>query len=103
MPFGLSDNTLEQIRSVFLLHPEIERVILYGSRARGNYRNGSDIDLTFIGQDLTLLQLGKIDDELDDLLLPYMFDLSILEDISNPILVEQIEQVGALFYEKENH
>jgi len=61
-------------------------VILYGSRARGNYRNGSDIDLALVGKELDLTTLFKVETELDDLLLPYKIDLSIHHKIENPDL-----------------
>jgi predicted nucleotidyltransferase len=74
---------------------------LYGSRAKGNYKNGSDIDLTLRGgADLTLNVIYKILDELDELLLPYTIHLSIFDDISDPDVSEHIRRVGVTFYEK---
>lgn len=93
MKFGLKQTTIDKIRGVFARHPEVERAILYGARAKGNYRNGSDIDLT-------LNVLYKISSELDDLLLPYTIDLSILKDISDADVLEHIERVGVTFYER---
>jgi uncharacterized protein len=101
MRFGLKEGTIEKINSVFAQFPEVEKVILYGSRAKGNYRNGSDIDLTLIGEGLNLDVLNKIDMKIDDLLLPYSFDNSIYRQINNPDLVEHIERVGKVFYKKE--
>ena len=76
-------------------------MLLYGSRAKGNYRNGSDIDLTLCGgADLTQRVVYRIMDELDDLLLPYSIDLSRLNDITDADVVEHIERVGITFYEK---
>jgi predicted nucleotidyltransferase len=100
MQFGLSDPVIEKIKDVFIKYPQIEKAILYGSRAKGNFKNGSDIDLTLSGAGLNLNLLYKIETEIDDLLLPYSFDLSILEQISNPGLVEHIARVGIVFYEK---
>ena len=71
---------------------------MYGSRAKGNYTAGSDIDITLKGEELDLEQLNKINIDLDDLLLPYTFDLSILHQIANPDLIEHIERVGKVFY-----
>ena len=99
--FGLTEATIEKMNAVFARHPEVEKVVLYGSRAKGNYKRGSDIDLTLYGSTLTQGILYKIDTELDDLLLPYMIDLSIFEQLSNPELIEHIERVGLLFYERE--
>lgn len=101
MTYGLQDATIQSIRAVLLRHPEVERAILYGSRAKGNFRNASDIDLTLCGgADLTLHVLCRIMDELDDLLLPYTIDLSISNHISDPGLIEHIHRVGIVFYER---
>ena len=100
MKYGLSDSTLQKIQDVFSHYPQIERAILYGSRATGTYRNGSDIDLTLCGNALTHNVLSRIDTELDDLLLPYTIDLSIFHQIENPIMIEQIQCVGVSFYRK---
>ncbi len=99
--FGLTKNTIDQINSVFAQHPEIEKAILYGSRAKSNYRPGSDIDLTLIGSSLTYRQLLRIETEIDDLLLPYLMDLSLFDHIENPDLIEHINRVGVTFYEKD--
>src|SRR3990172_9167659 len=101
MKFGLSDSTIEKIHGVLARYPQVERAILYGSRAKGNYKNGSDIDLTLRGgADLTLNAIYKILTDLDELLLPYTIDLSIFDDISDPDVIEHIRRVGATFYEK---
>ena len=100
MKYGLSDRTLQKIRGVFNHYPQVEKAILYGSRATDTYRNGSDIDLTLCGSELTHSILSRIDTELDDLLLPYTIDLSIFHQINNPAMVEQIQRVGISFYEK---
>ena len=101
MKFGLQETTIEKICSVLACHPQIEKALLYGSRAKGNYKNGSDIDLTLVGgQDLTMKVLYRIMDEIDDLLLPYTFDLSIFNHISDPDVIEHIQRVGVLLYER---
>ncbi len=100
--FGLGEATIEHIRQVFATHTEVESVILYGSRAKGNYKVGSDIDLTMKGK-LSFSELLDITDALDELPLPYQFDLSVFENISNPDLLAHIERVGVEFYNKEKH
>ena len=100
MRYGLSDRTLQKIHEVFKQYPQIEKAILYGSRATGTYRNGSDIDLTLCGEGLTHSILSKLDTDLDDLLLPYTIDLSVFSQIGNQDMVAQIERVGVNFYEK---
>ncbi|OOP55063.1 MAG: hypothetical protein AYP45_16825 [Candidatus Brocadia carolinensis] len=100
MKFGLKESTIEQIQSVFARYPQVKKAILYGSRAKGNYKTGSDIDLTLIGGEaLTLKVLYRIMDEIDNLLLPYTFDLSIFHHISDPDVTEHIQRVGIVFYQ----
>ena len=101
MQFGLKDTVIEQIQAVFAKHEYVEEVILYGSRAKGNHKPASDIDLTIKGKDLNLSILYKIENELDDLLLPYTIDLSLFQQLSNPDLVDHIQRVGQVFYQKK--
>jgi uncharacterized protein len=98
--YGLKTNELKQMQLVFKQYPSINRVILYGSRAKGNYRPGSDIDLTVQGEDLDLSTLHKVEDDLDDLLLPYKLDLSLMKHIKNTELLDHIQRIGVVFYEK---
>ena len=100
MRFGLSDEVIGRIKSVFLRHPLIDEVILYGSRAKGNFKTGSDIDLTIKGEQMNLSTLYKIERELDNLMLPYSFDLSFWSHIDNPDLLEHIDRVGVEFYRR---
>jgi predicted nucleotidyltransferase len=101
MKYGLDSEDIEKIQGVFTNFPEVEKVVLYGSRAKGNYKPASDIDITLIGEQLNLTVVNSIETQIDDLLLPYMFDISILRQISNPDLVEHINRVGQVFYEKK--
>ncbi|MCF7971477.1 MAG: nucleotidyltransferase domain-containing protein [Methylococcaceae bacterium] len=98
MSFGLTQATVDQIQSVFAKHPEIDHVVIYGSRAKGNFRNGSDIDLTLIGQDITEQLLLLIKLELDELNTPYLFDISIFDHLNSPDLKMHIARVGQIFY-----
>ena len=98
---GLKLPVIEQINSVLKAHPEVETAILYGSRAKGNFREGSDIDLTLTGADLTYRLMTRIDGEIDDLLLPYLFDFSILRHIENPKVVDHINRVGITLYSRD--
>jgi predicted nucleotidyltransferase len=100
MKFGLEETDIKKIQAVFAAFPEVEKAVLYGSRAKGNFKPASDIDLTLTGKNLNLSIANAIAIELDDLLLPYMIDLSIFHQISNTDLTEHINRVGQLFYEK---
>lgn len=98
---GLSPATIAKIIAVFAQYPALEKALLYGSRAKGNYRPGSDIDVSLFGDTLSYAQLGQIETQLDDVLLPYSFDLSLFNHIDNPDLVDHIRRVGIVFYEKK--
>ncbi len=100
MPYGLDDATVEKIRQVFVLYPEIDKVVIYGSRAMGRQRNGSDIDLTFFGKQLDRNTLNRIESALDDLNLPYMIDASNHHDIKTQSLIAHIERVGVVLFER---
>lgn len=100
--FGLNEAVIGKINDIFSLYPQVERAVLYGSRAKENYRNGSDIDLTlFGGKNLTLDVLYSILDRIDDLLLPYKIDLSIFRNINDKEVIEHIKRVGVVFYQKQ--
>lgn len=96
---GLSVRAVAAICGVLAAHPRINQAILFGSRAKGNYKNGSDIDLALAGP-VDFSELGTIAWELDDLLLPWEIDLLPLETINNPDLREHIQRVGQLFYSR---
>lgn len=100
--FGLDPDSVRNIKQAMEKIATIDKVILYGSRAKGNYRNGSDIDITLFGQGLNLNNsVYPLMDELDKLYLPYTFDISIFEHIDNEDLIEHIQRVGKVFYERE--
>lgn len=101
MRFGLKTEVIQAIIKIFRNHPEVETVILYGSRAKGNFKPASDIDLCLQGPSLNLTVLNTISWELDDLLLPYTFDLSIYHQLINSELLDHIQRVGVLFYSRE--
>ena len=100
LPYGLARSVITRIVGVFSAVPEIDQVLLYGSRAKGNFRDGSDIDLVVRSSSLTHSQLLSLETQLDDLLLPYCIDLSLLHEISNNDLLEHIQRVGVVLYEK---
>ncbi len=100
--FGLKANIIEGIREVFAKTGPIEKAIIYGSRAIGNYKVGSDIDITLVGSHLTLDDLLRIETELDNLFLPYKIDLSLFHQIENSDLVDHIHRRGVEFYKSCN-
>lgn len=98
--FGLKEEHIDAINNCFGQYPGIEQVMVYGSRAKGNYRPGSDIDLTIVGH-IDFGQMLRLETEIDDLLLPYKLDLSLLHTISDPDLLDHIQRVGQVFYDKQ--
>lgn len=96
---GLKSADLEKMSIIFKNFLEIKKVVLYGSRAKGNYKPYSDIDITLIGTAISITLQNKIENELDDLLLPYKFDVSLFSKIDNEELIDHINRVGIVLYE----
>lgn len=100
MAFGLSDKAITRIVEVLARHPAVESAVIYGSRARGDFKPGSDIDLTLHGAALDRRALLDIADELDELLLPQTIDLSWFAELNHPELKTRIKQEGVEFYRR---
>ena len=101
MSYGLKDIELERLTALFAKNERIESVILYGSRAKGNNKPFSDVDITLKGENLTHTDLNKLSLEIDDLLLPYQFDVSIFHTLNNKELIEHGKRVGKVIYTKK--
>ena len=99
MEFGLSENTVNILKNFFAKYPEIEEVKVYGSRAKGNYRKGSDIDFVIYGN-ISFRLLSKISEEIDELATPYKYDVTDYKTIKNQDLKDHIDRVGKTFYSK---
>ena len=99
MEYGLSDRTLNTLNSIFRKYPGIKQAVLYGSRAKGKYRNGSDIDMTLKTDDtFTRTDLLRITGDFDDSDMPYFVDVSIYDRISNPNLKSHVDRMGKVLY-----
>ncbi|MDY6823907.1 MAG: nucleotidyltransferase domain-containing protein [Thermodesulfobacteriota bacterium] len=99
--FGMQKEVLARIVEVLKRNPHIDEAILYGSRAKDSHREGSDVDLVLKGQHLNLREMNKLHLELDDLMLPYTFDLSIYHRLNDQELIDHINRVGKRIYKKE--
>lgn len=98
---GLNEKTIKDIISALARFPEVERAVLFGSRAKGTHRTGSDIDLALTGDALNTRLVGRIEDALDELLLPYQFSLVILSQKTDPDVAAHIDRVGIILFQKE--
>jgi uncharacterized protein len=99
--FGLTPEAQKLITDIFKRHPQVERVEVFGSRAMGNYEDSSDIDLVLWGDVDTRLQ-GEIMLELDELPLPYTFDVKIYHTINHQPLKEHIDKYAKLLYKRSD-
>jgi predicted nucleotidyltransferase len=95
--FGLSPEAVKMICEVFQRHPEVHTVKIFGSRATGHFENNSDVDLVLWG-DLNLDLTGRILHELEELPLPFMFDVENYDTIEQPRLKQQVDKFGKIFY-----
>jgi predicted nucleotidyltransferase len=94
MKYGISEATLEEILTVFRENSHVEEVILFGSRAKGTYRPGSDIDLALKGKDLTFQEFIKLLIKLDELEILYKIDAINYQTIKSQALLDHISWVG---------
>ncbi len=102
MTFGISKPSFELIISTLSKYPQIEEAILFGSRAKGNYKPGSDIDIAIKGKacsnDLALTISAELNEKTP---IPYFFDVLHYESLQNPELKEHIDRVGKVLYKRE--
>lgn len=98
--FGLYPKSHKEIIDIFESCLSIDEVIIYGSRAKGNYREGSDIDITILGEP-EKADVSKLWHDLDDSYIPYKFDISVYNDLQSESLKEHIQRVGQVFYKRK--
>ncbi len=99
--FGLRPEDLEQIRAVFRRHPEVREVRIFGSRATAQFEDSSDIDLALCGN-LNPEIVGRIWTELDELPLPYAFDVEVYSTLRHPQLKRHIDETGKVLYRRQS-
>ena len=96
--FGLPERTINELLEYFKTKPEVEKVVIFGSRAKGNYKNGSDIDFAiWTDNHKTFFHYAE---ELDELPTPYKFDVVDFKELSHEGMIESINNFGKLFYKK---
>jgi predicted nucleotidyltransferase len=97
--YGLLDRDFKSIRKAIEQFPEIEEVRLFGSRALGNHKKGSDVDLAIMGEKVSYSTIVRLNDYLNEVYpLPYMFDIVHYDTISNDHLKKHIDQFGKELY-----
>ena len=92
--FGLPSYVLVRLNDVFKRHSTIKKVTMYGSRAKGNFRHNSDIDLMITAPSMSWEEFGQFGIEIDDLLLPWKVDLALMHQVENQELVDHVSRVG---------
>lgn len=100
MPYGLTDIELKKLQELFAANERIEQVMLYGSRAKGNYKPFSDVDITLVGSGLSRTDVNALHAAIDESPLPYMFDISLFASLKNEELVDHIRRRGVCLYRK---
>ena len=102
MEHGLPERTQATLDTIFRKYPGIQKAILYGSRAKGQFRKGSDIDLCLVADDsFTRADLLRIAADFDDSDIPYCVDVSVYGKLSNMELKAHIDRVGKVLYSSE--
>ncbi len=101
MNYGLSDNDLNNIIEIISANKKIDEILLFGSRAKGNFKPGSDVDLALKGENLNLGDLTGLLNSIDDLFLPYTFDLVIYDRITEEALTEHVKRKGISLFKRD--
>lgn len=97
--FGLIPSDLAAICSVWAKYPEVEQALLFGSRAKGTHKIGSDVDIALKGENLRLSIINDISFELnEETNMPYNFDVLNYHSITVPALTDHINRVGKVLY-----
>ncbi|HHX60200.1 MAG TPA: nucleotidyltransferase domain-containing protein [Epulopiscium sp.] len=99
--YGLLDRDLKFILEAIGKHAEIEEVIIFGSRAMGNYKKGSDIDLALKGEKVSGKVVRRLSDDLEEEYpLPYFFDIVSYNDIADEAFKNHIDTIGISLWKK---
>lgn len=99
---GLTAQQINILQDLFKKYPEINQVKLYGSRAKGTFNSRSDIDLVVFGENIDRFLIAKLLMDLDDSDLPYSVDLQNYAELNNRLLIEHIDRVGMIIFNKIN-
>lgn len=101
MNFGLKDSDLDYIKKTIEKFPEIEKAVIFGSRAMGNYKPGSDIDIGIYGENITFDTVSALHAMLEEMgPLPYFFDIVDCTHLTHKELKDHIDRVGIVIYKR---
>ncbi len=98
--FGLTDRDIKTLQDIFKKHPDVQKVFIFGSRAKGTYKPGSDVDLAIMNEGVKDTFIREMESDFEDSSLPYTVDLVNYHTIKHPELKNHIDRVGLPFYEK---
>ncbi len=101
MSFGLRDEDISYIKKVIKKYQEINKALIFGSRAKVNYKNGSDIDIAIIGENVSFDTVSKLMGEFEDSHLPYMFDIIDYIHLNDKDVKEHIDRVGKVIFTRD--
>ena len=102
--FGLKKNDIDNIISIVQGFNVVEQALIFGSRAMGNYKKGSDIDIAIKGDSIDYKITSQIAYLLnEETLMPYFFDVVHYNSLKNENLVDHIDRVGVVFYEQQKN
>jgi uncharacterized protein len=96
--FGLTERSIQTISEIFEKYPVIEEVVVFGSRAMGNYKLGSDLDLAIMNIGVDDKTIMRLKNDFEDSSLPISVDLVNFPQLKHPDFIEHIERVGKVFY-----
>ena len=98
--FGFTDRDIKTLQDIFKKYPDVKNVFIFGSRAKGTYKQGSDIDLAIMNEGVKDMVIGKMKSDFEDSNLPYIVDLVNYHTIKHSELKNHIDKVGVPFYKK---
>ena len=98
--YGLTDKSYKELLEILASIPEIEEVLIYGSRARGDYWRASDVDLSIKGKDIVRRTLALLNDKLYESHIPQIFDTHIYSDIKSQTFKDNVDQDGKVIYRR---
>jgi predicted nucleotidyltransferase len=96
--FGLSQRSIDELHGILSKYPDITKVHVFGSRAKGNYKPGSDIDLAIMNQGLAPRTIARVLSDCAESSLPIVVDLVDFHALTNAEFINHIQRVGVLFY-----